>query len=154
MRKLAYFLFAVLIIALGWSIAAWLSPDIKTGSESLFRYLLGSGWIIISGAWTELMTVASTNGTNFLIYTLSVLIFAVFFWAGMRRLWTHRPHLPSRVKTSASSTASTLASSTGIRSSTPAGATTRPAKTSQPTDVEPEPEAVTEKVTENEQTTS
>lgn len=139
MRKLAYFVLMVLAIVSTWAVAAWLSPAVKSGSEGLFKAILGTGWTLISGAWTNLLTIVSANGTNFLIYTLGVLIFAGFFWIGMAKLWAKRPKIFGRVEQGVSSAGSSLASATGIRSTTPAGATTRPAAVTSSVSTEPNP---------------
>ena len=125
MRKLAYVAVGLLVVALGWALAALFSPAVKVGSENLFKVLLGNGYTFISDAWNKLITVTSASGTAFLVYTLSVLvILGGVFWLGMVKLWANRPswlHKPSL-----SSGANVSSGSSGLGSQTPVGATTRP----------------------------
>lgn len=156
MRKLAYLIFILLGIAVVWSFAAHFDEGIKSASIGLWTMILGSGWALISGAWSNLMTIASADGTTFLIYTLTILLISLPLWVAVNKLWswgaTHRPHFRTP---SVSSAGSSGLGTSGIGSTTPVGATVRPSS-AEKTAATPatEPVKVKEEVTETEQTTA
>lgn len=134
MRKLVYAIFIILIALLVWAGLALWNPSIAKASDSLLRFVGGSIWFSLLGIGNWIRITASVTNVAFLFYTLIILVVAVFFWAGVRKLWTwgatHRPHLksPSLSSSGASVDGSGIGASTR-GSATPAGATTRPATT-------------------------
>lgn len=159
MRKLAYVIIIGLVVALGWSIAALIDEGIKSGSIGLWSALLGGGWVLIQGAWSNLMTIASADGTTFLIYTLTILLISLPLWVAVDKLWswgaTHRPHFRTPSIGTGSSSGSSGLGTSGIGSTTPAGATVRPPSTEKTaTPPATEQVKVEKEVTETEQTTA
>lgn len=159
MRKLAYLIFILLGIAVVWSFAAHFDEGIKSASIGLWTMILGSGWALISGAWSNLMTIASADGTTFLIYTLTILLISLPLWVAVNKLWswgaTHRPHFRTPSIGTGSSSGSSGLGTSGIGSTTPAGATVRPPSTEKTaTTPATEQVKVEKEVTETEQTTA
>lgn len=151
MRKLAYAIIVLLGIACIWSVAAWLSPPIKTNSENLFKAISNKGYVSISSGWTQLRTGASASGTTFLVYTLVILVVvSPFLWLGIWKLLGRGSTYFGKVKKTASSVSSSVTSA--VRSTTPPGATTRP-KTSNSVPSTPEAEVPVEEEPEVESTT-
>lgn len=96
MRKLAWFIIFVLIGLLVWAGLCLYQDWIAQASYNGLALIGGSIWTGMVGVGNWIRTTASATNVAFLFYSLILLVGAVFFWAGMRKLWswgaTHRPH--------------------------------------------------------------
>lgn len=97
MRKLAWFIIFVLIGLLIWAGLCLWQDWIAIASNDGLLWVGGGIWTGIVGIGNWIRLTASATNVAFLFYSLILLIGAVFFWAGMKKLWswgaTHRPHL-------------------------------------------------------------
>lgn len=139
MRKLAWAIIFILIGLLIWAGLCLLDSSIAKLSSDGLAWAGGGLWMGMVGVGNWIRTTASATNTAFLFYSLVVLILALPLWAGLRKLWSKRPKIFGKVEKGISSTGGALASATGIRSTTPAGATTRPTTPKSTTPSEPMP---------------
>lgn len=91
-RALAIFIIAVFVAFLAIVAYAWINPDFKATVDMGLQGLGGEIYLRFQGAWLNLMTIASTNGTTFLAYTLGILVVGGVTWIGFKTLlWDKRP---------------------------------------------------------------
>ena len=91
-RAIAFFIIAMFIMFVGIVIYAWVNPDFKATIDTGLRGLGGEIYLRLQGGWLNLMSMASTNGTTFLAYTLGILVVGGVTWVGFKTfLWDKRP---------------------------------------------------------------
>jgi len=124
MRKLAWFVLIAIAVTFGISVACALNDPFKFWVSKSLTGLGGAIWINLSTAWSNLAVTIGASGTYFLVYTLGTLLFGGILLVMLTRV-KNSGKLPSLHKKTMSETPSGFDS--GMRSSTPVGATTRPA---------------------------
>ena len=92
---LIFFIFVAIVVA------AWINPDFKTSVDTALAGAGGEIYLRAQGAWLNLMTLATANGTTFLAYTLGILVVGGIALVSFKTfLWDRRPSWLGNTNTS------------------------------------------------------